>query len=127
MPVTDEYIAVQNAMDDKSREVLLATAHAMNPQLNGADVADVLEIYDPLYWIRRENPTIFAVARAIVEGGGGNPDARVPFEGPAPVWTDNTSRARAALKRTAIMLRVNGFMAAATFLDSEAASRSKSS
>lgn len=83
---------------------------------------NVLSKYeDPTYWVRRENPIVFAVARAIVEGAGGNPDARVPFEGPAPVWTDHTRAAKAAMRRTAIMLRANGFQDAAAFLDGERA------
>lgn len=77
--------------------------------------------YDPLYWIERETPTVFAVARAIVEGSGSNPDSTVLFEGPAPVWTDHVREAKSAMRRTAIMLRANGFTAAAAFLDGEAA------
>lgn len=72
-------------------------------------------------WIQRETPTVFGVARAIVEGSGGDPDARVRWEGPAPVWTDHVNEAKLAIRRTAMMLRATGFEDAAVFLDKEAA------
>jgi hypothetical protein len=41
----DVCIAVQEAMNDQARETVLASAYAANPQLRGAQVADVLDMY----------------------------------------------------------------------------------
>lgn len=42
----DPYLAMKRVLNEEARDVIMASAHAMNPQLNGADVADVLDIYD---------------------------------------------------------------------------------
>lgn len=78
------------------------------------------DVHDPLYWIEKYTPTVFAVARAIVESSGSDPDGQVPGEGPAPIWTDNVKAAKSAIARTAVMLRANGYPEAATFLAKEA-------
>ena len=45
MPRVDPFIGVQNALDPLSSDVVMRGATARNPQLHGADVADVLDIY----------------------------------------------------------------------------------